>query len=260
MRLLRMFGAIVSLSLRRGLAFRTNLVFEVAAIALELAAGVVALWVVYGQTDDLGGWTAAEAVVLLGSYQIVSGLLWAFVEPNVVWFGNQILAGKLDDTLLKPAPSLFMVSLGSCNPLWLVQSLLGGVIMVAGVTSLDRAPVAAEWGAWAWLLAAALVVTWATRVLVATVTFWAPSFAPDVLYGSAWQFGRYPVSLYRQPVRFTLTWVLPIGFIATLPAQALTRGVAWPVLLGGVAVAGAAFAVTRFTWRAGLRRYTSATS
>jgi ABC-2 type transport system permease protein len=260
MRLLRLMGAIVSLSLRRGLAFRTNLAFEVAAIALDLAAGVVTLWVVYSQTDDLGGWGAAEAVVLLGSYQIVSGLLWAFVEPNVVWFGNQIIAGKLDDTLLKPVPSLFMASLGSCNPLWLVQSLLGGVILVAGVFSLDPMPNAAEWGGWAWLLAAALVLTWATRVLVATVTFWAPAFAPDVLYGSAWQFGRYPVSLYRQPVRFLLTWVFPIGFIATLPAQALTRGVGLPVLLGGVVVAGIAFAITRFVWQAGLRRYTSATS
>jgi len=75
MRLLRLMGAIISLSVRRGLAYRTNLVFEVAAIALELAAGVVTLWVVYSQTDDLGGWGASEAVVLLGSYQIVSGLL-----------------------------------------------------------------------------------------------------------------------------------------------------------------------------------------
>lgn len=177
-----------------------------------------------------------------------------------MWFGQQILAGKLDDTLLKPVPSLFMVSLGSCNPLWLVQSLLGGVILVAGVISLDHTPLFSAWAGWIWLLAAALVVTWATRVLVASVTFWAPAFAPDVLYGSAWQFGRYPVSLYRQPVRFMLTWVFPIGFIATLPAQALTQGVGLPVLLGGVVVAGVAFAITRFTWQAGLRRYTSATS
>jgi ABC-2 type transport system permease protein len=260
MRLLRLLAAIVSLSLRRGVAFRTNMMFEVAAIALELAAGVATLWVIYSQTDNLGGWNASEAVVLLGSYQIVSGLLWAFVEPNVIWFGNQILAGKLDDALLKPVPSLFMVTLGTCTPLALFQVMLGAVILVAGVSSIDRMPMAAEWGAWAWLLVAALVVTWATRVLVASITFWAPAFAPDVLYGSAWQFGRYPVSLYRQPVRFLLTWVFPIGFIATLPAQALTRGVGWPVLLAGVVVAGAAFAITRFTWRAGLRRYTSATS
>ena len=260
MRLLRMFGAIISLSLRRGLAFRTNLVFEVAAIALELAAGVVALWVVYSQTDNLGGWSAGEAVVLLGSYQIVSGLLWAFVEPNVIWFGQQILAGKLDDALLRPAPSLFMVTLGTCNPLWLVQSLLGVPIMVGGVLSLDQMPEVAAWAGWAWMLAMALVMTWATRVLVAMVTFWGPSFAPDVLYGSAWQFGRYPVSLYRQPAQFMLTWVLPIGFISTLPAQALTRGVGLPVLLAAVVVAGGAFAMTRFTWQAGLRRYTSATS
>ncbi len=260
MRVLRLMGAIVSLSVRRGLSFRTNLAFEVAAIALDLSAGVVTLWVIFSQTDDLGGWDASEAVVLLGSYQIVSGLLWAFVEPNVVWFGQQILAGKLDDALLKPVPSLFMVSLGSCNPLWLVQSLLGGVILVAGVISLDHTPGTAAWLAWIWMLVAALVLTWATRVLIATVTFWGPSFAPDVLYGSAWQFGRYPVSLYRQPVRFMLTWVLPIAFIATLPAQALTEGVGLPVLLGAVVVASAAFAITRFVWQAGLRRYTSATS
>jgi len=37
-------------------------------------------------TSTLGGSSRDEAVVLLGSYQIMSGLLAAFIEPNLMWF------------------------------------------------------------------------------------------------------------------------------------------------------------------------------
>ena len=118
------------------------------------------------------------------------------------------------------------------------------------------------WGLLGWLLllAVGIAITWASRVLLASLAFWAPHVTPDVLYGALWQFGRYPVSIYRQPIRFLLTYVVPVAFIATLPARALTRGADPRLLLGGLAAALGAVAATRLVWRAGLRRYTGATS
>src|SRR5689334_2783810 len=110
MRLLRLFAAIVSLSLRRELAFRANLLFQLLLTATTIASGLAALAIVFTQTRTLGGWTVGEAIVLLGTYQIVSGVLATFIEPNVVWFAEQVKSGKLDELLLKPAPSIFLVS------------------------------------------------------------------------------------------------------------------------------------------------------
>lgn len=110
------------------------------------------------------------------------------------------------------------------------------------------------------MLTAAIAVTWASRVLLATVALWSPGLELDVVYGALWQFGRYPVSIYRQPVRFVLTWLLPVAFVATFPAAALTRGASPGLLLAGLLVGFGAILVVRAVWGAGLRRYTSATS
>jgi ABC-2 type transport system permease protein len=123
------------------------------------------------------------------------------------WFQNQITAGKLDDILLQPVPSLFLASLGRCSPLALSQVATGAIVLVIGVNDLDHAISGGDVLAWLALLANEAIVTWAARVVMASLAFWAPGLSQDVLFGVLWQFGRYPVSIYRQPIRFTL----PLG-------------------------------------------------
>jgi ABC-2 type transport system permease protein len=260
MRCVRRFGAIFSLSLRRSLTFRLNLVFELVVSVLGIGAGLAALALVFEQTSSLGGWSRGEAIVLLGTYQIVSGVLWTFIEPNVAWFQNQVTAGKLDDILLQPAPSIFLASLGSCSPLSLSQVITGGIVLAVGLRDLGNSPGGVEVVAWLVLLVVGIALTWASRVLVASLAFWAPALSQDVLYSALWQFGRYPVSIYRQPIRFALTWIVPLALVATLPARMLTHGPDPVPLVAGPLAAIGVVVVVNVVWRAGLRRYTSATS
>ncbi|CAA9295748.1 MAG: hypothetical protein AVDCRST_MAG77-5125 [uncultured Chloroflexi bacterium] len=68
------------------------------------------------------------------------------------------------------------------------------------------------------------------------------------------------MDLYPACLRVVLTWIVPVGVMTTVPAQALT-GVASPATLAGavgvsVVLVLAAIAFFRF----GLRRYTGASS
>lgn len=89
-------------------------------------------------------------------------------------------------------------------------------------------------------------LAWASRVLLVITAFWSPALTPDVLYGALWQLGRYPVSIYRPAVRALLTYVVPVAFVATYPARALTHR-ANPVLVAQGAVA-AGLAVAAWAW------------
>jgi ABC-2 type transport system permease protein len=259
-RLLQLFAAVFSISLRRELAFRANLLFQALTTGAGSAAALAALGLVYTRTDTLGGWSPGEAIVLLGTYQIVSGVLATFVEPNLQWFAEQVTSGKFDDLLLKPAPSVFLASLGTCAPLGLSQVALGTAVVAIGLRELGNRPT--PWGAAGWLLllAVGIAIAWASRVTLASLAFWAPYLTPDVLYGALWQFGRYPVGIYRQPIRFVLTYLLPVAFIATIPARALSRGADPAVCAAGLAAGLGSVVVVQLVWKAGLRRYTSATS
>jgi ABC-2 type transport system permease protein len=101
---------------------------------------------------------------------------------------------------------------------------------------------------------------WATRSLRATVAFWAPELSLEIVYDAIWQFARYPVDIYRRPLRLVLTYVLPVAFIATVPARALLHAEQLLAISAAVGVAIGSCLLAHFAWRAGLRRYTSATS
>ena len=259
-RLARLWAAVFSTSLRRELAFRTDLLFQLLAALTGAAAGLAALGAVYAQTASLAGWSAGEAIVLFGTFQVLSGLRAALVEPNVGWFRSQVVEGKLDDVLLKPVPSVLLATLGTCAPIALLPALVGLGVVGLGLHELGRGPSPLAVLGWLSLIADAAVVTWATRVVLASLTFWAPDATRDVLYDALWQLGRYPVEIHRQPLRFVVTYVLPVALVASLPAAALTRGVTLLPLGLGLAAAAAAAVAASLVWRAGLRRYTSATS
>jgi ABC-2 type transport system permease protein len=256
----RLFVTIFSMSLRRAFAYRANLVSEFLVTLTAIGASLAVLDIIFSNTGTLGGWSQAEAIALLGTFQMATGILWTFIEPNVAWFRNQVTDGLLDDTLLKPVPSIFLASLGTCAPLWLAHVVTGLAVLVFGTLQFEHAPDITSLLAWLVLFGSGMVIVWASRVFLASLAFWAPSFQPEVLYKAMWEFGRYPVSVYRHPIRFALTWVLPVAAIATIPTRALAEG-------GSLATIGATLLVALISvvtllkvWHAGLRRYTSATS
>ena len=259
MRIARLLGLMVVVSLQRELSHRANLAFEGALAVVNAAAGVAALAIVFGHVSTLAGWHAGEALTLLGVYQIVSGLLQAFVEPNLAWFGGKIMRGELDDALLQPAPSLLVVSLGGCQPWALLPVALGAPMIAAGVARTGGLSAGGALAGLALLFAGA-AITWASRVLLASLAFWAPSMELDVFYGALWQLGRYPVGVYPPAVGWLLTYVIPVAFVAAIPAGALTRGASLLLVGQGVTVAVIAIGAATVVWRAGLRRYTGATS
>lgn len=257
MKLVRLFGCLLSLSVRRQLAFRADFFFELMVTVVGLASSLAALAMVFTRTDSLGGWSASDAVVLVGTFQIVSGVRMAFVEPNLTWFGNQVKDGRFDAVVVQPAPPIFLASLGTSAPLALVDVLLGAGVVVIAVGSF---PGIVAIMSWLVLIAAAIALMWASRVMLAGVVFWALDLGLDVLYDAVWQFARYPVDVYRRPLRIVLTYVLPVAVIATTPADILLgRGALVVVPSVALAAFGACWLAV-LMWRAGLRRYTSATS
>lgn len=259
MKLLRLFAAGFSMSLRRTMTFRTNLFFDVALAVAGLATALGTVLLVFTQTDRLAGWTRTEAVVLVGTFQILTGVKLTFIDPNLAWFpARGIREGTLDTYLMQPAPSLFLASLSTAAPLALVETLLGIGVVAVGVRGDPPGPVGVL--AWLLLIAAGAVVTWALGVLLACLAFWAPRLELEVFYSAAWQLGRYPTDVYRRPLRLVLTYVLPLTLIATLPASVLLRDPDPAVIAGAVGAAVFAWALATGLWRLGLRRYTGATS
>ncbi|WP_432849369.1 ABC transporter permease [Amycolatopsis sp. CA-161197] len=261
MKLLRLFATSFSLSLRQALAFRANLVFDAVLSVVALASTIATVLVIFSRTTTLAGWTRPEVLVLIGTFELLSGVKTTFVDPNLAGFPTRgVREGRLDHHLLQPAPSMFLVSFATAAPLAGVQILLGLGVVFAGAAELPRFPGAGAFSVWAVLVAAATVTTWAVGMIFASLAFWAPKLDLHSLFGNVWQLARYPADIYARPVRRVFTYVLPLAVVASAPARVLARPVDALLVLGALVTTAASVLVAMFVWRTGLRRYTGASS
>lgn len=261
MKLVRLLAAGFSMALRRTVAFRIDLLFDVVLSLVRLGSALVAVLIVFTRTDSLAGWTKAESLVLIGTFQLITGIKGTFIDPNLSWFPNNgIRNGKLDSCLLQPAPSLFLASLSQCAPLALLQLILGAGVLFLGVADNGTIPGFAGIVGWLILIVVAVVVTWALGVLLACLAFWAPRLQLDVFYFSVWQVARYPADIFSRPIRMVLTYIFPMALIASVPSSMLLRGAKWNVIIGCAVGAACLALLANGVWRIGLKRYTGATS
>jgi ABC-2 type transport system permease protein len=68
------------------------------------------------------------------------------------------------------------------------------------------------------------------------------------------------VTIYPQWLRLGLTFLVPVAFAVTVPAEALTGRLTPLTLLGALGLAAALLGLARFIWRLGVRSYSGASA
>ncbi len=109
-------------------------------------------------------------------------------------------------------------------------------------------------------LCVSLVVLYALLLAFSGLVFWSAGFLFTWVFDGLFQLARYPVGLYPGWTRFLLTWIIPVGIMTTIPAQALSGNLSITTLLGAVILALALLTGATIIFQVGLRRYTSASS
>jgi viologen exporter family transport system permease protein len=109
-------------------------------------------------------------------------------------------------------------------------------------------------------LMAGVTILYAILLAFAGLVFWSPGILFTWVFDGIFQMARYPLGLYPGWLRLVLTWVVPVGVITTVPAQALTGTVSFEVLAGSAGLAAALLIGASALFRFGLRRYASASS
>jgi ABC-2 type transport system permease protein len=98
-------------------------------------------------------------------------------------------------------------------------------------------------------------------LILTTGAFWVVrmGFLPDLFEG-VYQTGRWPIGIYPDWLRYSLTFLVPIGFAITVPAEALTSRLQWNTVLLATGFAIAVVIVSRWFWQRGLRHYSGASA
>ena len=243
------------------LAYRANFLIRLFQSVLELGTAFAGLAVVFSYTDNLGGWRPDEIVALLGIFFLVGGMISLVIQPSMEAFIDAVREGTLDFTLTKPEDSQLLVSVQSIDIWGLVDILLGFGVLIAALIRLGERVGGWQALAFAVMLLAGVAIVYGFWLILATCSFWFVRVENIlVIFQSMYQAGRWPISLYPGWLRYGLTFLVPVAFATTVPAEALTNRLDLPTLLGAIVLAVALLFVSRAFWQAGIRHYSGASA
>jgi ABC-2 type transport system permease protein len=256
---------LVLLSLRLGvldaLQYRADFVIQLLQSFVGLLTALAGLAVVFGQTDELGGWTQDELVALVGVFLVVRGLIGSVVRPSMERLMEGVRKGTLDFTLTKPADAQLLVSVREVAVWQLVDVALGVVITTIAIVNLGERIGIERAGAFVLVLVAGLAIIYSFLLVLATLAFWLVRLENIlVIFGTMYEAGRWPVGIYPPWLQVGLTLVVPVAFAITIPVEALIGRLEPSTMVLAVGLAIAFLVASRAFWKFGLRRYTGASA
>jgi len=256
---LRVLRAFWAANLAEELEYRANLIGAVLGTVFNIAIAVLTAAVFFRQAAELGGWGFWEVVVLLGVFNAVAGVVEALFRPNIGRLVEHVREGTLDLILAKPVDAQLVVSFRRLVIWRGADIVLGLALSGYALARLGVLPGPLELLAWTVSLAAAVALVYAVWLSLMSLAFWFVAVENlAVLFDAVYEAARFPVTAYPAALRYLFTTLLPIAWITTVPAGALTGRVGAGTALASAAIALAALAIARLIWRTALSKYTSA--
>jgi len=255
-KILRLFW---STAIATELEYRLNFLIATITSIANLVGSLFGLFLFYRTGYTFQGWNWQEATIVLGLFTLLQGFSATFLVPNLNSIVKQVELGTLDFVLLKPISSQFWLSTKTISP-WGFPDLLFGVILItyAGHN------LGLSWHNYLGgiiPLGMGVVILYSLWFILGATSIWFVKInnITEVLRGLL-EAGRYPMVAYPAAYRFFFTFVVPVAFLTTVPAQAMLNRSELIWNIGAAMLAGVLFIFSIFFWRFALRFYTSASS
>ena len=261
MRVLRLAWLFFRVGSMNELQYRANFFIQVLQSAVAVGTALVVLALIYSHTNALNGWDEPELVVVMGIQILLGGVIGMSIQPNMQRLMEEVRDGKLDFALTKPEDSQVLVSIRDVRIWRSVDILSGGLVLAYGISGLDRGVSGTDAVLFVALLAVGALTIYCFWVLIATLAFWIVNvWEIAELFQGIYQTGRFPTTIYPAWLRFGLTFLVPIAFAITVPAEAVTSRLEWGTVALAFGFGIVLFVVTRRWWGFSLRYYSGASA
>lgn len=257
---IKLFFTLWGASLRSRMQYKGNFLFSTWAYALIMAIDFLMLSAILLRFDDVRGWTLFEVGYLYGIAS-ASLSLYRLLAPEIHEFERYMVEGEFDSLLIRPVSPLTLLLTRN-----LELSRIGGVLQgwaILGISLYGLSDTAHWLPALLYLpiaFASGLGISFALGLITATLAFWTQrikDFQAFTLYAPN-SAANYPMSVYPGWLRWILFTVLPVAFIAYVPALALLdKGGSWHLLWISPLVAATFVWLSLRFWQFGIRHYHS---
>jgi ABC-2 type transport system permease protein len=261
MNVLRLLSAFLKVNIQMSLAYRADTVVNILLNLMWLGWELLSLSIIFSNTDTIGGWGFGELIALLGVFRLVHTLMIALIWPNTEKFNQSIRDGSMDYTLLQPISSMFLVTFSRIT-VWRAWDLVLAVILiVVGINLSGDTTRPLDVLTFVLLTISGAVIIYSLWIVLIALTFWFTKFDNNVtILQALLDAGRYPVTVYPVWLRILVTFIIPIAVATTVPLQGLRGDLSFSRVLMFTAIGVVSFLIASQVWKAGLKRYSGASS
>ncbi len=255
----RVLSLFWSASLAVELEYRINFLLASLGSLGSLSGSIFGVFLFYRGGYTFAGWSWEETLIVLGVFTLLQGVSSSLFIPNLNRIVEQVQKGTLDFVLLKPISSQFWLSTRALSP-WGIPDVVFALALIGYAGGrLGVSP-------WAYLAALipitlGIISLYSLWFVLGSTSIWFVKIynVTEVLRGLV-EAGRFPMVAYPAAYRFFFTFIVPVAFLTTIPAEVLLGRTDWTWVMGSAGLAlGLLWGSHRF-WRFALRFYTSASS
>ena len=219
---------------------------------------ILFLYFLISGANNLAGYNINQSIFFFLTYVIIDTIS-QFLYREVYKFRSLVVSGDFDLVLVKPTSALFRVLAGGADIIDFITipPLLFAVYYVGRILN----PSNIEVFYYFILVLNALLIATSFHIIVLALGIITLEIDHTVMiYRDLTSLGRFPIDIYKEPLRSTLLYILPIGVMMTVPVK---------TMFGLISIQGIALSITagifsillalKF-WNFALKKYTSASS
>jgi ABC-2 type transport system permease protein len=214
---------------------------------------------IFDHVKSVAGYSLVETALFFLTFNLVD-MAAQILFRGVYGARRTVTEGDFDFYLIQPCSPLFRMVCSTVDFLDLVTIV--PVLVMVGMVFARLPPLGAvRYLAYGALTLNAVVLVFAIHVLVAALAVRTQELENAIwIYRDVMFMGKFPVDVYARPVRWALTFGIPIAVMTTFPAKALLGllSPAWTAY--SVALTAVALVLSLRFWRGSVAAYTSSSS
>lgn len=245
---------------QRILTTRVSALFFFLGKLIRFVMSLVLLILLRNNTSLISGYTLDEVIIFFLTFNLIDIVAQMFFR-GVYMVSGKIRSGELDGYLAKPINVLFRLLTGSPDINDFIISIPFFVFTLYFI--LQTLPALTIWSIALYMvfLFNGLVIALAFHIFV--VCFGILTTEVDntiMLYRDISQMGRFPVEIYREPLRAFITYIIPVGVMMNIPAKVLIHQPNIGMLILSIGISMSFLFISLKTWGRAMKQYTSASS
>lgn len=237
----------------------THVLFYLGKI-IRLGMSLLFLYLIKDQVAEFSSYTTDQVIVFFLTYQFID-VLAQVIFRGVYLFRARIIRGNFDFMLLRPINPLFQALTDHPDindTLFLIPSTILSIFIVS---TLNIQITLSSFLMYLLLITNALLIATSLHILVLVAGIITKDIEGLIwIYRDVMRLARFPITVYLEPIRFALFFIIPVGLMITIPAEVLLN-LTPAYSIGLTLTIGVTLMwISLRLWKWSLKKYSSASS